>query len=188
MKIDFKSFTVGMLVMYIISAATFAFADDGAVIKAYFGKVKLVVNDVELNRQTLLFDGTTYVPIRAAAESLGMEVLWDGKNSIAYIDHSGKSRELSNPVSATNTSIESPSKQVSNSNEENANESMNYARFNNVPDFGNFSGMNLVNHENTDSGNMLESKYTYSGGGEHTNEIIKDYGKILIEMVLFQQQ
>lgn len=63
-----------------------------------FSKIEVLINDLDLfvnNKQivvdNLLYNNTTYVPLRAVAEMTGMEVKWDGQN---------RKVDLVNPVNA----------------------------------------------------------------------------------------
>lgn len=85
MKLNLKSFFAGILVTSLVGTGTIAFAESSQTIQAIFGRVKLVVADKPVEQETLLYNGTTYVPLRAAAEILGKEVAWDGATNTAYI-------------------------------------------------------------------------------------------------------
>ncbi len=50
-----------------------------------FNDIKIVVNGNKISADNILYKGTTYVPIRAVAESMGKKVAWDGKNFTANI-------------------------------------------------------------------------------------------------------
>lgn len=97
---------IGMVLTLIISASTPAFAASKDIIKqitAYFtsgGKqISLVVNDTKIEKDSngkavtpIIVDGVTYVPVRAAAESLGKEVIWDGANATVRINDIGDTK------------------------------------------------------------------------------------------------
>lgn len=55
-------------------------------IDVVFGEIKLVVDGVPLDKETLLYNGTTYIPLRAAAEVLGKKVTYDAETKTAYIE------------------------------------------------------------------------------------------------------
>ena len=66
-------------------------------INAIFGKIKLNVNGKQLSQETLLYNGTTYVPIRTISENMGMTVNYDSENYIAYINtNSNSNSSISN--------------------------------------------------------------------------------------------
>jgi len=89
MKLNLKSFFAGALAMALIGISTVAFAENSATIEAIFGRVRLVVNGSPVYKETLLYNGTTYLPIRAVAEVLAMEVEWDGEQNIATLTSTG---------------------------------------------------------------------------------------------------
>lgn len=80
-----KKFLAGILAGALLMTSTYAFAETKKSIEAVFGQVKLIVNGKSVDKETLLYNGTTYVPLRAAAEALGMEVGWDGKTNTASL-------------------------------------------------------------------------------------------------------
>ena len=97
---------IGMVLTLIIGASTPAFAASKDIVKqitAYFtsgGKqISLVVNDTKIEKDSngkavtpIIVDGVTYVPVRAAAESLGKEVIWDGANATVRINDIGDTK------------------------------------------------------------------------------------------------
>jgi hypothetical protein len=80
-----KKFIAGIITGATIATAATAMASSEQTITAVFGKVKLFVNGAQVNSETLLYNGTTYVPLRAAAEALGKDVSYDAETSSAYI-------------------------------------------------------------------------------------------------------
>lgn len=86
MKKELRGFIVGMLVMVMLMG-TVAFA--GGVkqkIDVVFNAVNLEVNGKPVKVDNILYNGTTYVPIRAVSEMLDKEVGWDGKTNTAIIN------------------------------------------------------------------------------------------------------
>lgn len=90
MKKELKGLAVGLIAGVCLTSAVTAFADNAQVISAVFDKVNLKVNGATLNAKTLLYDGTTYVPIRNVAEALGAEVKYDAQTATADIVSSEK--------------------------------------------------------------------------------------------------
>jgi hypothetical protein len=72
------------------------FVSAGAInsITAVFGGIKLVVDGKTVMQETLFYNNTTYVPLRAAAEILGKEVSYDPATQTAYIDENGTNRQI----------------------------------------------------------------------------------------------
>ena len=88
-----RSFLRGVLVtLLVISLATPALAAAGKMIEV-FGGIKIYIDDVELNPKdaagnpvdVFVYNGTTYLPVRAVSEALGKPVQWDGKTQSVYI-------------------------------------------------------------------------------------------------------
>ena len=114
---------IGMVLTLIIGVSTPAFAASKDIVKqitAYFtsgGKqISLVVNDTKIEKDSngkavtpIIVDGVTYVPVRAAAESLGKEVIWDGANAAVRIndisDNKLKLPTIINDANAKVTSV-----------------------------------------------------------------------------------
>lgn len=76
-KFSFKSFVSGVLVSTVVLVPALTFASNSQSIDVIFGKIKLIVNGKTLNKDTLLYNGTTYLPIRAVGEALGASVDYD---------------------------------------------------------------------------------------------------------------
>ncbi len=55
-------------------------------IEAYVNYVNLVVDGEEMEVDTIIYESTTYVPIRAVAEFFGKDVSWDDETKTASID------------------------------------------------------------------------------------------------------
>lgn len=50
--------------------------------------VKVYVNDTRIQKDSVLIDDTTYVPLRAVCEALGANVAWDDASQSVFIKHS----------------------------------------------------------------------------------------------------
>ena len=89
MKDKIKGFIVGMIVsMTIIS--TGVLATNGAIKKElWYNNIKIMLNNKEIKPtdasgnyvEPFTIDGTTYLPVRAVASSLGLNVEWDGSTN-----------------------------------------------------------------------------------------------------------
>ena len=87
-------FLLGCITTLIVMHSTVVFAKTTQTIEVIWGQIKLVVNGSPLDKETLLYNGTTYVPLRAAAEVFDKEVAWDGNLDTAYIDEKGTARQV----------------------------------------------------------------------------------------------
>lgn len=55
-------------------------------IEVLFNSVNLTVNGNKVSADTIVYNGTTYVPLRATADMLGKEVGWDQKTNTASVN------------------------------------------------------------------------------------------------------
>jgi sRNA-binding regulator protein Hfq len=101
-----KGFVFGVATSCLLVAGASAYADPvSKSITAVFNDIKIVVNgnavtpkDSDGNVvQPFVFDGTTYLPVRAVAQALNQSVDWDGGSNTVYIGQkpAGKSTALS---------------------------------------------------------------------------------------------
>lgn len=80
-----KRFLLLVLCLSIISSMNVSALGWTQTITPYFNSLTLYVNGKELPGDTILYQGTTYIPIRAAATALGGDVQWDESTRSAYI-------------------------------------------------------------------------------------------------------
>ncbi len=80
-----KRYIAGIITGIIIAETITAFGASEQNITAVFDKIKLYVDGKQIKEQTLLYNGTTYIPLRAAAEALGKEVYYNAETYTAYI-------------------------------------------------------------------------------------------------------
>lgn len=85
MKNNIKPLIAGILIGITAMTGTFVLADTQQKIDAYFGRIKLIVEGTPAKTETLLYNGTTYVPIREASEILGKTVSFDENTKTAYL-------------------------------------------------------------------------------------------------------
>lgn len=90
---NIRSFLTGVLAtLLVVSLATPALAAASKTIEVLTG-VKIYIDDVELHPtdaagnpvDVFIYNGTTYLPVRAVSEALGRPVQWDGKTRSVYI-------------------------------------------------------------------------------------------------------
>lgn len=88
-----KCFLLGMVIAAVFSTAVPAMA---AIIQKQITVstgVNIYVDDVKLNPvdakgnpvEVFIYNGTTYLPVRAVAEAIGKPVMWEGKTSSVYL-------------------------------------------------------------------------------------------------------
>lgn len=94
MKLRFSNFGIGML-LGVFLAGGIAFAkQEVKTAEQIFNDIKIVVNGSELTPkdskgevvEPFVIQGTTYLPVRAVAEALEMDVVWDGEAKTVSID------------------------------------------------------------------------------------------------------
>jgi len=94
-KLQVKGFIAGMLVMVLLSSITVFAASRTEAITITFHDIRIVVNgnvvtpkDAQGNIvEPFIWDGTTYLPVRAVADALGLDVTWDGNTYTVYLSH-----------------------------------------------------------------------------------------------------
>ena len=85
---NFKKSKAGiaiLIIALILSTLTFASGTSKTIV-ALFNSVNLTVNGNKVNAETIVYNGTTYVPLRAAAEMLGKDVGWNQATQTASIN------------------------------------------------------------------------------------------------------
>jgi hypothetical protein len=90
-----KYFISGMLIMALILTAAIPAmaASTEKKISAYFNNIKIYINDVLIQPkdaagntiEPFIYNGTTYLPVRAVADALGVNVVWEGKKNSVYL-------------------------------------------------------------------------------------------------------
>ncbi len=114
---------------------TTAFAETNQTIDVIFDRVKLVVNGKPVEKETILINDSTYVPLRAVADMLGIEISYDGETNTAYIgEKSTSSQTSSKPESAT--AAKEDSSVSTGENVQSKSKTGYYKEFPNVPDLG----------------------------------------------------
>ena len=93
MKQRLQGLVAGLLIGIMVSTGV-TFAKTGtASIEAVFRDIKLYVDGVKVDPrdasgnavEPFIYNGTTYLPVRAVGEAMGKTVSWDGKTSTVYV-------------------------------------------------------------------------------------------------------
>ena len=95
MKKQIKGFVIGVVVTAMLMTTVVFAGGVKQTIEVVMNSVNLTVNGEKVAADTILYNGTTYVPLRVTAEMLGKEVGWDQETSTASINDKGTA-----PVSA----------------------------------------------------------------------------------------
>ncbi len=86
MRREAKGFIIGTITTVMLFS-TVAFGDTVTKnIEVVLNSVNLTVNGESVQADNILYNGTTYVPIRAIADMLGKEVGWNGDTNTASIN------------------------------------------------------------------------------------------------------
>ncbi len=88
----FQGFVIGCLVCMLITGVVFAKTGSETIqalynnIKIYVDGVKIETKDVNGNNvEPFIYNGTTYLPVRAVGEAIGKTVTWDGSTQSVYL-------------------------------------------------------------------------------------------------------
>ena len=92
MKKEVKGFIVGVIITTLLSTTVFATPME-KMIMAFYNNIRIYVDgsliqpkDADGNIvEPFIYEGTTYLPVRAISQALGKEVDWDDKNKTVYI-------------------------------------------------------------------------------------------------------
>lgn len=84
-KIIIKSLLLSILIIILITGNVFAIELQQN-IPVIFNSINIEVNGQKVDADNLLYNGTTYVPLRRIAEILGKEVIWDSATNTARIN------------------------------------------------------------------------------------------------------
>lgn len=112
-KINFKSMVIGGIVGAVIMGAIPTAGYDGVrTIQAVYKNIRICVDGVEMTPrdsagqvvEPFIYNGTTYLPVRAVGEAVGKEVTYDGSTSTVYLGKSGTTKYLGQQVEAYQTS------------------------------------------------------------------------------------
>lgn len=113
MKLNLKSMLLGCVVGAAVVSTIPAMGYDGTrTIQAVFKNIKICVDGVAMTPrdsagkevEPFIYNGTTYLPVRAVGEAVGKEVTYDGSTSTVYLGKSGQVKYLGQQVKAYQTS------------------------------------------------------------------------------------
>lgn len=85
MKKTIKGFVLGAIITTLLMSSVFGVAVREK-IEVLFNSVDLTVNGEKVAADNILYDGTTYVPLRAVADILGKDVGWNEATRTASIN------------------------------------------------------------------------------------------------------
>lgn len=85
MKKEIKGFICGILICGILGGVGVGAAGMWKNIPVLENDIEVVVNGKILNSDNFVYNDTTYLPLRAVSETVGLKVTYDGTNNTAYI-------------------------------------------------------------------------------------------------------
>lgn len=109
MKFNFKGVCLGFIAGVIAMGAVPAMAKSGTdYIDIVWRNIKICVDGVQMTPkdsagkelEPFIYNGTTYLPVRAVAEAVGKDVTWDSSTSTVYIGKSGVTKYLGQQITA----------------------------------------------------------------------------------------
>lgn len=86
MKTKIKTFAAGFLTAVLLFATVSA-APVQETIDVIFNSINITVDGQKVEVDNIMYNGTTYAPLRAVAEMLGKEVAWNGETNTAAIQN-----------------------------------------------------------------------------------------------------
>lgn len=107
MKFNFKSMVTGGIIGVVLMATIPASAYDGTrTIQAVYKNIRICIDGVEMTPrdaagkevEPFIYNGTTYLPIRAVGEAVGKQVSYDGSTNTVYLGKSGQVQYLGQQI------------------------------------------------------------------------------------------
>jgi len=109
MKKHFKGFFIGAIITSVLMTNSFTMAQSmKKMIEVVFNGVNLKVNGQVVKADNILYNGTTYVPLRAIGEMLGKDIGWDQDTNTASINDKVFKDELDTVVEEVENSRQNP--------------------------------------------------------------------------------
>lgn len=109
MKTNLRSMAIGCVIGAVVMGTIPTMGYDGVrTIQAVFKNIRICVDGVEMTpRDTagkevepFIYNGTTYLPVRAVGEAVGKEVTYDGSTNTVYLGKSGVKSYLGQQIEA----------------------------------------------------------------------------------------
>ena len=93
MKKRFQGFIIGFVVCALLTCGTVFAKQISETAELFYNNIKIYINGGEIVpkdangnlAEPFIYNGTTYLPVRAVAQALGQEVEWDGATQSVYI-------------------------------------------------------------------------------------------------------
>lgn len=96
MKNNKRIYCILMSLVLIMCIGGIVFAQD---LNAVFSDIKLLLNGNRVDEEVLIVEGTSYLPVKAISEALGLEVKWNKEERAIYLNENyGENEELKERV------------------------------------------------------------------------------------------
>lgn len=79
-----KKKILGVLMLTLLVASTFTFATTN--IEGYISEIKLFLNGERVDKEIVIIGESSYLPVRAISEALGLDVGWNGETETITLD------------------------------------------------------------------------------------------------------
>lgn len=89
MKKELKGFLIGVIMTVLLSSSIAMAAGVAQNIEVVFNSVNITVNGQKVAADNILYNGTTYVPLRAVAQMFDKVVGWEANTNTASINDKG---------------------------------------------------------------------------------------------------
>lgn len=101
MRKKIQGVLIGFLIGIIVAGSISIAANTTTLYDVITSGVKIIVDGIKLNPtdakgnkvEPIIYNGTTYLPVRAVADALGKSVYWDGPNFTVYLGNMGGALE-----------------------------------------------------------------------------------------------
>jgi hypothetical protein len=87
MKRELRGVAIGILLTMLVTGALASGISEK--IEAYYNIVSLKFNNSNIETNTILYEGITYIPVRTVAETFDKEIRWDHDNKTAIMQDEG---------------------------------------------------------------------------------------------------
>ena len=98
MKKTIKGFVLGLIIATMLMSTVLG-AGVKKTIEVAFNSINLTINGEKVDADTILYEGTTYVPLRATGEMLGKDVGWNQATNTASINDKVGEKPIDKPIS-----------------------------------------------------------------------------------------
>lgn len=112
--VNVKKLLIGIMIGLIMSVPVTAFADE---IQSMIGKVvegtfPLKIDGQRAERDVLVIDGTSYIPVRAASELFGYDVLFNPEGEVVLQKKGASARQVNPQLKELNAEIKETSRKI----------------------------------------------------------------------------